>query len=71
MSKYDYAELRAAALAPSATVEDLRALADWLEQYDSSAWNGEYYDLDEGKRLFPVYDETSTDEWKIVGYEVR
>lgn len=68
---YDYAELREKALSPNATQKDLEALADWLMQHDSSAWNGEYYDIDDGKRLFPIYTETEPDEWTVTGYEIR
>ena len=68
---YDYAELREKALSPNATQKDLEALADWLMQYDASAWNGEYYDIDNGTRLFPLYTETEPDEWTVTGYEIR
>lgn len=68
--KYNYEELRAAAIAPDATAKDLEALADWFQEYDTNAWNGEYYDAD-GYRLYPVYKETEPDEYEVSGWELR
>lgn len=42
-------------------------LADWLDRYDPSSWNGESYDLGDGSRLYPIYD----DESDIIGWEER
>lgn len=71
MGYYDYAELRAAAIAPGAAQADVDALGEWLSSYGSMYWNGESYDIDDGKRLFPEYRETAPDEWEIVGYTIR
>ena len=71
IGRYDYADLRAAALAPSATQADLERLAIWLTRYDASAWNGEYYDIDEGLTLRPTYSRLSDDEIIQTGWEVR
>ena len=67
---YDYAELRTAALSGGAV--EINALGEWFEQHGSSYWNGEYYDADDGLRLFPVYEwDEETDQGAIIGYEIR
>ena len=69
-SYYEYEELRAAATAPGATHEQINALGEWLEQHGDRFWNGECYDAD-GYLLFPIYDETEPDEYRLTGYELR
>lgn len=75
MNRYSYQELRAAALSPDATQDDLNALGEWFEMYGHSApdaWNGEYWDVDDGNRLFPIYSEPTEDgDFDIIGYELR
>lgn len=61
----EYEELRAAATADDATQEDINALGSWFESNGSAYWNGEYYDADDGIRLYP------TDYGETVGYEIR
>lgn len=68
---YDYDELREKALSADATQQDLENMARWFNNYDISAWNGEYYDMGNGKRLFPICAETEPDEWEITGYEIK
>jgi len=71
MSRYDYKELRAAAIAAEATQDDVNALGEWFSEYGADDWNGEYYDAD-GLRLFPQY--SAPDEYgdcEILGYEFR
>lgn len=63
--RYEYKEARAAAL-EERTPEALEALANWLDRYDPAAWGGEYYDIDDGRALRPVYDG----DGEIVGYEL-
>ena len=53
---YTYDELRAAAMSDTATAEDRIRLYNWFEREDIAGWNGEYYDLDDGLRLYPVYE---------------
>ena len=70
MTNYgSYGELRAKAL--NGNQEDINALGEWFEQYDDRYWNGEYYNADDGMRLFPVYEEVAEDEWKLKRYEFR
>ena len=71
MGYYDYKELRAAATAPGATQADVDALGEWFSRYGAIYWNGESYDMDDGKRIFPEYSETAPDEWEITGYSIR
>lgn len=67
---YDYKELREKALAPTATKEDRLNLLYWFESNDST-WNGEFYDMDGGWRLYPVYEEDEDCEFHLVDAEVR
>ena len=70
MTRYDYQELRAAAI-ENPTFENLEALADWLRNYDTKSWNGEFWDIDNGLRLYPVYgDEDEDGRFPIVNYEI-
>lgn len=73
---YAYAELRKAAI-NNGTPEDIAALVEWMEQHGSSYWNGEYYDIDDGLRLRPIYnwdahtqeeidDGLQPDGWEVV-----
>ena len=67
----NYADLRAAALRPAATNEDLMNLGRWFESYGETYWNGEYYDAD-GARLFPIIEwDEETEQGATVGYELR
>lgn len=68
--KYNYAEIRAAAIAANATQADIDRLGEWFEAYGQSYWNGEYYEAD-GVSLYPVYKETEPDEFELIGYEIR
>ena len=71
MSRYNYQEIRARAGAPDATQADINELGEWFERYGGGSWNGEYYDADDGKRLFPVYQKIDVDEFELTGYEFR
>ena len=71
MGYYDYRELRAAALASNATQADIDALGEWVHQYGQRYWNGEYFDANNGLRVYPVYRETEPDEYELTGYEIR
>ena len=66
MNEYAYAELREKALSAESTAEDRIELFDWMENYDMRAWNGEYFDIDEGLRLYPVYDITEDEDGEIL-----
>lgn len=70
MTRYDYAELRAAAI-DNPTFENMEALADWLRNYDMNSWNGEFWDIDDGLRLKPEYGEEDENGcFPIVGYSI-
>jgi len=51
---YDYNELRQRAIDGDAN--DVDALGEWMENYGRRYWNGEYYDLGDGLRLYPFAD---------------
>ena len=70
-NRYNFDELSAKAMSSSATADDLKALAEWFDRYDTSAWNGECYDIDGVHSLYPIYAEAEDDEYVIVDYEVR
>lgn len=57
MTRYVYAELREKAMSADATPEDRIALCDWFDRYDPADWNGEYYNIDNGFILVPIYKE--------------
>ena len=68
---YQYEELRKAAL-KKPSPEALGALGEWLEKYGDDYWNGESWDIDEGKRLRPIY-ASEPDEYgtlKCLGYVI-
>lgn len=67
---YNYAELREKALSADATAEDRIALFKWMEEYDMREWNGECFDIDDGKDLYPVYDITYDEDGEIVDCEL-
>ena len=70
MTRYDYEELRAKAI-NNPTFENLEALADWLRNYDMNSWNGEFWDIDDGQRLYPIYgDEDEDGDFPIVNYKI-
>ena len=53
--RYTYDELRAAAISPTATQEDIDAFGEWFEEFGFPYWTGEYFDADDGLRLYPIY----------------
>ena len=70
MTRYDYQELREKAI-NNPTFDNLKNLADWLSNYDMNSWNGEFWDIDDGQRLYPVYgDEDENGCFPIVNYEI-
>ena len=70
MTRYDYEELRAAAI-DNPTFENMEALADWLRNYDGNSWNGEFWDIGDGLRLYPIYgDEDENGCFPTVNYEI-
>ena len=69
--QYNYKALEAAALAPNAPQTAIDELGEWFEQYGMDFWNGEYFEIDRGHRLFRVYKEVDEDEFEVTGYEIR
>lgn len=71
MTRYDYKDLREKALASDATFEDRANLADWFDNYNPSAWNGEFYHLCDGFAMWPVYGEPDEyGDYPIVDYKI-
>lgn len=73
---YTYQELREAAMSDTATADDRIRLYNWFENDDMADWNGEYFDLDDGLRLYPVYeyeydDDGEIESVKLVDAEIR
>lgn len=70
VGQYNYDELERAALAATATADDIARLAEWFNRYGSEYWNGEYYDINGTDRLFPVYQENDGD-FSIIAWEIK
>ena len=73
---YTYQELREAATSESATAADRIRLINWFENEDMADWNGEYFDMDDGLRLYPVYEyeydeDGEIESVKLVDAEIR
>ena len=76
MGYYDYEQLKEKALQFQATPNDINELGKWFDEYGDVYWNGEYYDVDEQHRLFPVFDEHYDESGElisadVIGYEFR
>lgn len=76
MGYYDYEELKEKALQPQASPNDINALGEWFGQHGTQYWNGEFFDVDNQHRLFPVLDEHYDEDGElidadIIGYEFR
>lgn len=71
INEYSYQELREKALSANATPDDVNALGYWFSRFGSDYWNGEYYDCDNGIRLYPVCQQIGEDEFERIGYEIR
>lgn len=71
-SRYSYSELRTAATSDDAQQIDIDTLGAWFDAYGQSYWNGEYYDADDGLRLFPIIKwDDDLDQGETVGFEFR
>ena len=70
MIRYDFQELREKAI-NNPRFDNLKNLADWLSNYDMNSWNGEFWDICDGQRLYPIYgDEDENGFFPIVNYEI-
>lgn len=65
-----YAELEQAALAPTATQEDIDRLGEWFEQFGECYWNGEFYVVDDTHRLRPIDEEDEDGDYHRIGWEL-
>ncbi len=76
-SRYAYEELRAAAVRGDATKDDRMMLLKFMRHYAyDNNWNGECYDIDDGKRLYPVeeaicFDDGEPFQWEAYDAEVK
>lgn len=70
---YEFDDLRKAALRPDATVGDRMMLLKYMWNYalNSSwdAWNGEYYDIGDGKKLIPIDEPIAFDDGEPFQWE--
>lgn len=71
--EYQYDGLKAAALAPGATQEDINALGEWFQQYGMACWNGEYFTIDECTEIVPIYshEEDEHGSFPLLRYEIH
>lgn len=69
---YNYKELVKKATDTGATIDDRLALFDWFDRYGIDYWNGEYYKMDDGLRLYPVaVFDCDGDYYTIVDADIR
>ena len=78
MNEYSYKELKEAAMRRNARAEDRIALVEWFEWFSNGRdWNGEFWDLGNGLRLYPIYEGREPDEdgeytyFELVDAEIR
>lgn len=75
MEPYEYYNYRdlLAAVDENETPETLSALGEWFSQYGDEYWNGECWDIDGNRRLYPIYAplDEECEQWEITGYEIR
>lgn len=71
MSNYEYEKLFNAAISENASAADRIALLDWLD-LDSrgNGWNGEFYEIENGLRIRPVWKEITEDEYELIDCEI-
>lgn len=55
----------------NATRDDRLDLLAWFETYGDRYWNGEYYELEDGKKLYPVYRVIDDETFELIDAEVR
>lgn len=68
---YQFEEIYAAASKFDSTKEERMALYNWLDIYDPSSWNGECYDLGDGRSLYPIYEEDEDGNFNVIDAEIR
>ena len=72
MNCYEYKDLLAA-VNENETPESLAALGEWFQLYGNMYWNGERWDIDGNRGLYPIYKlvDEECEDWEIIGYEIR
>lgn len=69
--RYNYKEIRAQALSPTATASERKELVYWFQQFANGCyWNGECFDMDEGLSLYPVYKEVLDEDGELYDLEL-
>lgn len=66
---YDYNELKTRAI--NGDKNAVNELGEWFRNYGNMYWNGECYDVDDGFRLYPIYEEVNEYVYALRGYELR
>ena len=71
-SVYEYNALLVA-VEENKTPEALEALGEWFQRYGEAYWNGECWDIDGNRGLYPIYKlvDEECEDWEIIGYEIR
>ena len=74
LTRYDFEELKQKALNGGA--KEINALGEWFERYGVQCFNGEFYDVDNKYRLYPLYEMELDENGEIlqgeaIGYELR
>ena len=67
---YDYKKLLRKALSAKATQKDINTLGMWFNSFGLDFWNGEYFDMENGKKLCPVFVETGTGDFDVIKFEI-
>lgn len=70
VNPYNYKELETEAIRTESP-EALAALGEWFQCYGSAYWNGECWNIDDDRRLFPIYEECDDGDFDVTGYEIR
>ena len=72
MNRYEYKDILAA-VDENETPESLAALGEWFQRYGDMYWNGECWDIDGNRGLYPIYKlvDEECEDWEIIGYEIR
>ena len=75
MNCYSYQELLEKSSSINSTKEDRIKLYNWFENYGYDFWNGECFEIDKSRNLYPVYeiltDEDGEEEYILVDCEIR
>jgi hypothetical protein len=66
---YDYNELRTRAI--NGDQNAVNELGVWFDIFGKIYWNGQYYDVHDGYRLYPIYEEVYVEQYELKGWELR